>query len=602
MPRARTQSSRSKSKSSTRNASPRIKPLRDRPSARPLRPSSASFSAAPWPTPFTPDQLHAWIRNHLGISIVREPLLPSSSAPFDYLCAAFFEGRIPSASAPPLVACSSDRLPVTSPDLVLWANRGGGKTLLGALATLLDLVFKPGIEVRILGGSLEQSRRMLEHLRRFAERDAIAPLIDGRLTDKRLKLKSGSRDEVLAQSHTSVRGTRVQKIRCDEVDLFDREVWEAAQLTTRSMPCKGPWGETVGGTVEALSTMHRPMGLMWDLVASSVSPLPAGEGPGVRVAPLQETTTVENDPNASPSPYHPLPVSPSHSPSPSTRLLFRWGIIDALEHCPPARECNVCELEPECQGRAKLRPPHAAGHVVIADALAMKQRVSRAAWESEMLCLRPKRSDCVYPEFELSTHVCSPSLREGAGGRVGSSAAASDHLTICGMDFGLRSPTVILWGTVDDDGILRITDEYVEADRALDQHIAELQREGRPAPRWIGVDPAGHSRNDQTGRSNIPALRRAGLIVRARRAGLLEGFSAVRARLQPATGGPRLFIHQRCKRLIESLVRYHYPEDRPESLEPVKDGHDHAADALRYLIINLDQASTARRGNYLGQR
>ena len=39
---------------------------------------------------------------------------------------------------------------------------------------------------------------------------------------------------VLAQSQRSVRGLRVQKLRCDEVELFDPAVWEAAQLTTRS--------------------------------------------------------------------------------------------------------------------------------------------------------------------------------------------------------------------------------------------------------------------------------------------------------------------------------------------------------------------------------
>ena len=49
-----------------------------------------------------------------------------------------------------------------------YACRGGGKTLLGAVATLLDMIFKPGIDIRILGGSQIQSERMYEHLRRFS--------------------------------------------------------------------------------------------------------------------------------------------------------------------------------------------------------------------------------------------------------------------------------------------------------------------------------------------------------------------------------------------------------------------------------------------------
>ena len=48
-----------------------------------------------------------------------------------------------------------------------------------AIATLLDMVHKPGIQVRILGGSLEQSCRMHEHLRRMLERlQAVLDKVD----------------------------------------------------------------------------------------------------------------------------------------------------------------------------------------------------------------------------------------------------------------------------------------------------------------------------------------------------------------------------------------------------------------------------------------
>ena len=42
----------------------------------------------------------------------------------------------------------------------------------------------------------------------------------------------------------------------------------------------------------------------------------------------------------------------------------------------------------------------------------------------------------------------------------------------------------------------------------------------------------------------------------------------------------------------------YYPEGRPESTEPVKDGFDHAADALRYLVVNLDEPYTATHRTY----
>ena len=79
--------------------------------------------------------------------------------------------------------------------------------------------------------------------------------------------------EVGAQSDRSVRGMRVQKLRCDEVELFDREVWQAAQLTTRSLDVntkprshEDARRTNVRGTVEVFSTMHRPHGLMQEIL------------------------------------------------------------------------------------------------------------------------------------------------------------------------------------------------------------------------------------------------------------------------------------------------------------------------------------------------
>ena len=96
---------------------------------------------------------------------------------------------------------------------------------------------------------------------------------------------------------------------------------------------------------------------------------------------------------------------------------------------------------------------------------------------------------------------------------------------------------------------------------------------------------------DQTGLSASAVLRKAGLRVRDRALGQQAGLSLVRARLKPAAdaGQPRLFVHARCTHLIECLERYHYPADRPECLQPEKDGFDHAPDALRYLVQGLDR-------------
>ncbi len=471
-------------------------------------------------SPRTANQLHAWLRLAVDIDVPRTPLLAGSAAPFDYLIHSFFED-------------SRVR------DCVVWANRGGGKTFLGAVSTMLDLVFKPGIEVRILGGSLEQSQRMQRHLRMLFEKPLLRDLVDGRITERRLRLVNGSLCETLAQSHTSVRGCRVQKLRCDEVELFDPDVWEAAQLVTRSKQC----GEVfVRGAVEAFSTMHRAHGLMARVVSE------AGE----------------------------------------SRRVFRWGVIDALEECEAARPCEPCALFEECGGKAKA----ARGFIAIEDAIALKRRSSADAWRSEMLCEMPSRSDLVLPEFERDVHVVGG--YRGADGRD----ARPTEFFVCGMDFGFRAPTVVLWGAVDGDGVLRILDERVERGVVLDAHVRAIVDSPWPAARWVGIDPAGRQRSEQTGISAATAMRRAGLVVRDRRLSVMEGIELIRARLAPATGGPRLFVHERCEKLIESLESYHFPSERPQAIEPVKDGSDHAVDALRYLVVNLDKPHRMERWRY----
>jgi hypothetical protein len=518
--------------------------------------------------PDTPDVLHAWLRTKLGFSISRRPLVAGHQAPFDYLCHAFFEGRIFGESA-------GQPASWRSPDCIVWANRGGGKTWLGALATLLDLLFKPGIQVRILGGSLDQSLRMRASLCGFLEHDALAEVERHvgarRITifhDRETRVKSIV--EVLAASQTSVRGTRVQKLRCDEVDLFDPEVWEAAQLVTRSMPCEeGPWGKTIRGSVEALSTMHRPFGLMWTLV-----------GPQEKRARERKVGRAEE------------------SMSRALRPTFRWGVLDVLEFCTDEHTCSTCILYEECAGRAKTeRAPQSAGHIPVADAIAQKARVSRDTWESEMLCLRPSRGDTVYPAFDAATHV------------VGDPVAPFERY-IGGMDFGYRNEGALLLAGIDRDGGVTVLREFVRRGVRLDDYIATLQRwldtgvADRAKFEFLGVDPAGAAECQQSGASNIQILRDRGFKVRTCKSDIHRGVLTVRGRIDPTSDGapagtpPRLLVHHSCTRLIECLTRYKYNPDRPDDLNPMKDGHDHAPDALRYMIVNLDKSATATCEHY----
>jgi len=503
--------------------------------------------------PRTPDELWHWLRRVLDLELVRAPVEQGHAAPFDYLCHAFF-------GAPP----SPDDKPE---DCIVWSNRGGGKTFYAAVATLLDMLYKPGVQVKILGGSLDQSLRVHEHLRMLLERSGCSEDVEGKPTLRRIRFTNGSSVEMLAQSQTSVRGTRPTILRCDEVDLFDPDIWRAAQLTVRSH-ARAP--RPVRARIEALSTMHRVGGLMESLVNETAAPGADG-------------------------------------PASSARTLFKWGVIDVLEPCPDERSCNRCALFPECEGRAKLARP-GKGHFLIDDALALRERVDEETWQTEMLCLRPSRRDTVFPSFDPARHVLEFEPPEWT--RRGSTMPApSTELFVAGMDFGYRAPTVILWAHVTADGVVRVVDEHVASEEVLAKHLDVIiggGPRGWTRPAWLAIDPAGESYEFQTGRSAAGVLRTAGVAVKARRSNVEQGLHLIRARLgranQQGHGPARLFIHSRCTRLIESMRRYRYrdPSPVPRDIEqPLKDGNDHAVDALRYLVMVLDAGWTTHDVNYV---
>jgi len=469
-------------------------------------------------------ELRGWVRAALGVSVPDAATCPGHDSPMDYLEHVFFE---------------------RPGDPIVWANRGGGKTYYGAVATLLDLLFKPGVSVRILGGSFDQSNKMYGYLRSMLDRPGLREMVEGKVTQRGAGLVNGSGVELLAQAETSVRGQRVQKLRCDEVELFDERVWAAAQFVTRSETCGG---FEVRGSVEAFSTMHRPYGLMHRLLGHAERAGLGGAGGDGGAAGYR---------------------------------VFRWCLMDVIGRCGPERACEGCALWGACRGRARS----ARGFIRVDDALSQQARSDRQAFESEMLCLRPSRSDAVFPAFSEERHV-------------GPVEPRPELVWVGGMDFGLRNPTVVLWAqcgrTSDGRSRVEVVDEHVSRGRTIGHHLRAMGERGWPALSWIGVDPAGNQRNDHTGRTNVGMLREAGYVVRDRRLPLAEGLSMVHQRIDPAEGPnqePGLRIDPRCRTLIESLARYHFDPEAPDRPLPVKDGADHAVDALRYLVQNLDRAS-----------
>ncbi|HEY7120260.1 MAG TPA: hypothetical protein VH475_26970 [Tepidisphaeraceae bacterium] len=461
------------------------------------------------------DQLYAWVQNFLQLRMPRRGVCAGHQSPFEYLKHAYFE---------------------PGKDVVVWAPRGGGKTRLGAAATLLDLLHKPGVCVRILGGSLEQSLRMWEHLLPDIT-IYCKDKIDGKLGARRFRLVNGSSAGVVTQSQRAVRGLRVQKLRCDEVEMFDRRVWEAAQLITKTRPADAKTGEpAISGVVEAFSTLHRPGGLMESIVDNA-------KETGVRV--------------------------------------IRWCVLEVLQKCPRERDCAACPLDEDCHGIAKK---DCDGFLSIDDAIAMKRRVSRETWEAEMLCRRPSRTGRVFGTFDVDVHVREELPAADAGSPQIDPKAEGMYL---GIDFGFRNPFVCLWIWRDRHGRSIVIDEYVQSEVDLAGHIEAIRARPHGGAVRVTCDPAGCARNEQTGTSNVQRLRDAGFKVACRASRIPDGLEMIRAGLRSGTGQVSLFIHPRCKQLILAMRTYHYG-DRDRAEVPAKDGPDHLVDALRYYFVSRD--------------
>lgn len=283
--------------------------------------------------PRTKADLLNYVKAYLGIVLPCTSLCPDHSTPADYLWHCYNADFLIPAPA--------------NADAVVWAGRGGGKTVIAAVATLLDCIFKPACQVRILAGSETQAGRLYDYFVQYIN-NGFNNFLAGPIRKNRCAFTNGSSVEVLTQSVASVRGRHVHKLRCDEVELFDSQVFAAAKFVTQST-------NGLVGAMETISTMHKPFGLMHKLVAGA---------------------------EASDTP------------------VFKWCMFEVIEKCTD-RNCSRCPLDGDCRGRAK----QAAGYLKIDDCITQMKRSSRAGFESEMLCRRPSLENIVFDTFNPDKHI-----------------------------------------------------------------------------------------------------------------------------------------------------------------------------------------------------
>lgn len=189
--------------------------------------------------PQTDDELHAWVKFHIGVDIPRVAVCDDHQAPFDLLKTAYFEKQ----------AVEIDGEIVGVSGILVRANRGGAKTFIVAIIHFLNATYKPGCEGLQFGATEGQGRRCYDNIEDWCyEHDKstgrrleqVKPFILDKPMKSETKWKTGGKIEVVAGSEKAVSGPHPQKAGADEVDQMDDNVWNQSRGMAVSKQATGP--------------------------------------------------------------------------------------------------------------------------------------------------------------------------------------------------------------------------------------------------------------------------------------------------------------------------------------------------------------------------
>jgi len=181
----------------------------------------------------------------------------------------------------------------------------------------------------------------------------------------------------------------------------------------------------------------------------------------------------------------------------------------------------------------------------------------------------------IYSEFDKNFHVI-PKMEIPEG-----------WLKYRGIDWGFQNPFVCLWAAVDPDGTIIIYKEHYEAKKLIKDHAEVINNEGGEYESTV----ADHDAQDNE------EIRQFGIYTKPAEKGVLMGIQRVAKRLvKQANGKARLYITENCVNVIQEFGRYEWASSVPGKNmkeEPLK-ANDHAMDAVRYIISEIDEGRTPR--------
>lgn len=161
------------------------------------------------------------------------------------------------------------------------------------------------------------------------------------------------------------------------------------------------------------------------------------------------------------------------------------------------------------------------------------------------------------------------------------------------IDYGYHAPFCALWGAVDNDGVLHIYRElYATRLSAMDQaeQIKQLTKEEEIID-WYAADPSMFNKQG-TGESIAQIYDRHGLALIPSNNSRPAGWAIMHDYLMSG----QVKISRACTNLIRTLPSLNFSPKKPDDLDTMQE--DHAADALRYMLLTLRGFKSQERSAY----
>jgi hypothetical protein len=155
-----------------------------------------------------------------------------------------------------------------------------------------------------------------------------------------------------------------------------------------------------------------------------------------------------------------------------------------------------------------------------------------------------------------------------------------------GMDFNLDPMSAVV--SYIKDNVVYVFDEIQMFSSNTDEMVEEIHSRYKNKKIFVYPDPSAKARRTSSGRrTDLSILQNGGFITKAfsHHMPIRDRINSVNSKLCAASGIRGIFIHPKCKNLLNSLAKHSYQEGT--STPDKKEGYDHMTDALGYMISFL---------------